>query len=183
VILFAVSLFYLLLDQVALPFSQLRYLIVGIFGLMVYLPILLAFLPPRTHPRAYPPYDVQRIQLLGTYVKTNELTMSDVPWAMAWYARRQSVLLTRNAQEDFLAIHDYQKPIAILYLTPATTDNRFLSQWIRAGEQSWGAFISQIIVRQEVPAWFPLRKSERGWFPDTPMLADRERWPKEEKVE
>ena len=61
-----------------------------------------------------------------------------------------------NTHEDFFAINDYQKPINALYLTPQTMDARFLTQWIRAGEQSWGSFILESMVKKKVPDYFPL---------------------------
>ena len=81
-----------------------------------------------------------------------------------------------NVHEDFFAINDYQKPIKLLYLTPQTTDSRFLTQWIKAGEQSWGNFIVETIVKNEVPSSFPLHKTLAGWLPDQIVLTDWERW-------
>jgi hypothetical protein len=61
-----------------------------------------------------------------------------------------------------------------------TTDRRFASQWIIGSEQTWGTFILDCIVRNQVPAFFPLRKTQPGWLPDQMMLADWERWRKSE---
>ena len=63
-------------------------------------------------------------------MKENELMMSDVPWAVAWYGQRQCVWLTLNAQDDFFAINDNLKAVQALYLTPLTTDGKFLSDWV-----------------------------------------------------
>ena len=38
-------------------------------------------------------------------------------------------------------------------------DARFLTQWIRAGEQSWGSFILESMVKKKVPDYFPLSES------------------------
>ena len=111
--------------------------------------------------------------------------MSDVPWAMAWYGQCQSVWLTLKAvpdvndphtHEDFFSVHDYIKPISVLYLTPQTMDSRFLTQWVMAGERNWGRFILEALVNREVPKRFPLYKMQRGWLPWQVALADRERW-------
>jgi hypothetical protein len=178
VIVYGVSLFFLLLDQINVPFPQLRYLVMSVFTAIVCLPMLFVFLPPRTIPVAYPPYYPPAIQTVSGWLKENEMAMSDIPWAVAWYGQRQCVWLTLNAQKDFFDIHDYQKPIAALYLTPATMDSRFLSQWVRAGEQSWGSFILESIVKKEVPPSFPLRKAQSGWLPEQLVLTDWERWRK-----
>jgi acetyl esterase/lipase len=83
-----------------------------------------------------------------------------------------------NTHEDFFAINDYQKTINALYLTPQTMDARFLTQWIRAGEQSWGSFILESMVKKKVPDYFPLTESQSGWLPEQLVLTDFRRWPK-----
>ena len=184
-LVYGVSLFFLLLDLIELPFFQLRFLIVGIFSVVACLPMILAFLPPKTIAVAYPPYYPPAMQTIAGWLKENELTMSDVPWAMAWYGQRQSVWLTLRCKgdvkdptthEDFFSINDYQKPINVLYLTPQTMDGRFVTQWIRAGEQSWGNFILDSMVKKKVPDDFPLHESQSGWLPEQLMLADWQRW-------
>ena len=112
--------------------------------------------------------------------------MSDVPWAMAWYGQRQSVWLTLKAtadasdpttHEDFLAINDFQKPIGALYLTPRTLDARFFSEWIAAGETSWGSFILDGLVTKVTPPTFPLHRMMRAWMPTGQLvLTDWDRW-------
>ncbi len=186
-IVYGVSLFFLLLDLIQLPFPQLRYIVIGAFSLIACLPLIFTFLPPRSFPVVYPPYYPPGIQTIGEWMKESELTMSDVPWAMAWYGRRQSVWLTLRCKpdprdtslhEDFFAINDYQKPINLLYLTPQTMDARFLSQWIRAGDQSWGSFILESMVKNKVPTDFPLTASQSGWLPEQLVLTDWQRWTK-----
>ena len=185
VLVYGVSLFFVLLDQILLPFLQLRYLIIGIFSAVACLPMLFVFLPPRPVPVAYPPYYPPAIQNVAGWLKTDELAMSDIPWAVAWYGQRQCVWLTLkcatdakdpSSRENFFAINDYQKPIKLLYLTPQTMDARFLSQWIRAGEQSWGSFILESLVKKKVPDYFPLAESQAGWLPEQLVLTDWQRW-------
>jgi len=114
------------------------------------------------------------------------LMMSDVPWAVAWYGKRQCLWLTLNAtpnpkdpdsRENFFTINDYQKHINALYLTPETMDSRFLSQWVRAGEKSWGSFILETLMKKEVPSDFPLRAIPAGFLPEQLFLSDtKARW-------
>lgn len=184
VIVYGVSLFFVLLDNMQLPFFELRFVVIGLFSLVACLPMIFGFLI-RTVPVAYPPYYPPAIQNVSGWLKEKELAMSDIPWAVAWYGQRQCVWLTLkctadakdpNTHEDFFAINDYQKPISLLYLTPQTMDARFLSQWIRAGEQSWGSFILESMVKKKVPDYFPLSKSQAGWLPEQLVLTDWERW-------
>jgi hypothetical protein len=189
VLVYGIGLFFLLLEQINLALP-LRYPVIAVFGLVMSLPMLLLFLPPRTSPIVYPPYDPPIIQLVADWIKPSELTMSDVPWAMAWYGQRQSVWLTLkatpdasdpNTHEDFLAINDYDKPIVALYLTPRTMDARFFSEWLAPGEFSWGSFVIQAMVNYELPPDFPLHRMRRDWLNTGEMvLTDWDRW-KEEK--
>jgi hypothetical protein len=188
VLVYGVSLFFLLLDQISLPFPELRFIIIGLFAALACLPLILVFLPPKPNPVAYPPYNPAVIQLVAGWLKDSELAMSDVPAAMAWYGQRQCVLLTLKAtadvsdpytHEDLLSISDYQKPIVTLYITPRTTDSRFYSDWVAAGEISWGSFIIQSLESGEVPPNFPLRKMQKVWMRTGQLvLTDWERWRK-----
>jgi hypothetical protein len=185
VLVFGVSLFMTLLDQFTLPAFELRYMIIAVASLMACLPMIFVFLPPRTNPVIWPPYLPPAIQLVSSWTKEKELIMSDVPWAMAWYGQRQSVWLTlkavpesrdSNSHEDFFTIYDYLKPINLLYLTPQTMDSRFLTQWM-AGERSWGSFITETVLRKEVPHGFPLSNAPKQRLSGQIILADWEqRW-------
>jgi len=179
IMVYGVSLFFVLLDQVRLPFSELRYFIVGAFGVFVSLPLIYSFLPPRPSPIAYPPYFPPVIQSVSNWMKPNELIMSDIPWAVAWYGQRQSVWLTLNLQPDFYNINDYQKAINALYLTPKTLDEPFVSKWVRSGKDGWGNFLIGALVAKALPPTFPLRQMPTGFLPEQLVLTDYQRWPKE----
>jgi len=141
VLLYGVSFFYLLLDQIYLPIRELRYVIIGAFCVIACLPMLFALLPSRTRtPLSYPPNHPPSIQRAANYAKPDELTMSDVPWAMAWYGQRQCVWLTPKIQPDFSDINDLQKPVNVLYLTSITLDSRIITDWLRVPE-SWPPII------------------------------------------
>lgn len=176
VLIFGTGLFFQLLDQMSLPIRELRYLVIGVFTFVACLPMVYVFLTPKISPLAYPPYYPPSIQQTCGWMKESELMMSDIPWALAWYGNRQCVWLTHNAQSEFFAIHDFLKPVRGLYLTPQTMDNRFLSQWVRAGEHSWASFILESMLRNSIPEKFPLRKAPTGFFPEQLFLTDWERW-------
>jgi hypothetical protein len=55
-------------------------------------------------------------------------------------------------------------------------DARFLSQWVRPGEHSWGSFILDSMLRGQIPASFPLRKAPAGFLPEQLFLTDYDRW-------
>ena len=148
------------------------------FGAVTCLPLILVFLPPKSSPVAYPPYNPPAIQYVCNWMKEDELMMSDVPWAVAWYGRRQCVWLTLDAQRQFFAISDYLKPIQALYLTPRTTDSRIMSQFVWTGELSWGSLVLAAVFGHEVPPDFPLRQALPFPTHDQIFLADLPRWRK-----
>lgn len=176
VFIYGVSFFSILLDQMSLPAVQLRYIIMGAFVTLSCLPMIFALLPPKANPVVYPPYYPPEIQQVSGWMKPNELMMSDVPWAVAWYGDRQCAWLTLNAQSDFFAINDNIKPVQALYLTPETMNARFLSDWIRPHDYSWGSFILQAVTEKQIPPGFPLRQAPSGFLPERLFLTDWPRW-------
>ncbi len=185
VIIYGVGLFFILLDQVQLPAAELRYAVIGIFAALVCLPMAFALLPPGSSPLAYPPYQPVLITENAALMKPNELIMSDIPWAIAWYGKRQSVWLTLYAtrdpqdpgsRENFFSINDYLKPVNAVYLTPVTLDGRFASDWLRAGENSWGNLIVKGILQRKPIPEFPLKNSPGTLWPDQLLLTDWKRW-------
>ncbi len=176
VFMYGVALFFVLMDNAGPLFPPLRRMLVGGFCVVACLPLIQALLPPRPPSVTYPPYYPPRIAQVSGWFKPGELIMSDMPWAVAWYGQRQSVLSTLDWQGDFVEITDYHKPIKGLYLTQLTTDSPFLSNWIHGENRGWGAFLVECILRQEVPTGFPLRFAPKGFFPDQLCLADYERW-------
>lgn len=175
VVIYGVALFYMLLDQLTLPMLAVRYVVIGAFCALLSLPMLFNFLPPKTSPVAFPPYHPPTIQTVAGWMRENELVMSDVPAAVAWYGNRQSVALTLDVQNEFYTLNDYFKPVKALYLTPITLDAKFLSQWVRpGGDRSWGMLIISALTKEELPPRFPLSKSTR--LPEQLFLSDWERW-------
>ncbi len=187
VFMYGAGLFFLLLDQVKLPFPAARRWVVGVFVAVLAAPLLVALLPPRPDPRVLPSYYPPVIQQFAGWLKPDELMMSDLPWAVAWYGNRRCVwtpLYVRSAtgKEDFYAINDQRRAIAALYLTHATLGEPFLSMTsgdARTGsEVGWGGFVMGSALRSALPSGFPLKYApareflRMGHF----LLADRPRW-------
>jgi hypothetical protein len=161
------------------------YVIVG-FGATACLPLILALLTASRSPVMFPPYYPPSIQSAARFVKPDEMMMSDIPWAMAWYGRTQGVWLTK-LKRDFFTINDRQKPFQALYLSHATGSQQFESfdQWIRAGEENWGDFIMSCLLQKQQgkpgpPQDFPLEYWQKGWpmyflltSREKPLTADR----------
>lgn len=178
VFIYGVSLFFTLLDQMTMPIYELRYVVMAVFVAICCLPMVFALAPIRTTTLAYPPYYPPEIQQSAGWLKNDDLMMSDIPWAVAWYGDRQCVWLSLNAQNDFFAISDDIKTIHALYLTPETMDGKLLSDWILPREFSWGSFILQAVTQGQTPPNFPLRYSppQVKYLPERLFLADAEYW-------
>jgi len=174
--IYGVSFFLTLLEQINLPALELRYPIIAGFAALSCLPVIFVLLPPKTSPVMYPPYYPPEIQQAAGWMKENELMMSDVPWAVAWYGQRQCAWLTLNAQDDFNAINFWMKPVLAVYLTPETMDSRFVSDWVMTRDYSWGSYILQVVTQHQIPPGFPLRIAPKGFLPERLFLTDRERW-------
>jgi hypothetical protein len=181
VIIYGVACFHTLLDQDHMPPRQsfARLVIIVVFAILVSLPMISVFLPPKPSSIAAP-YSPPAIQSVSRWMHPGELIMSDMPWAVAWYGNRQSVLITLDVledQSDFYAISDFIKPVKALYLTPVSLDARFLSDWAHGGtERSWGNLILSAYSKGVIPERFPLVKSIR--LPEQLFLTDTERWNK-----
>ncbi len=110
------------------------------------------------------------------------------PWEerVAWYGHRQSVWITPRHQpatranpdsrETIFNINDNDKQVKGLYLTAETIDSRFLTDWIHAGELSWGSFILDFVNLGVAPPDFPIREAPIGFMPEQLFLADWKRW-------
>ena len=88
-------------------------------------------------------------------MKRDEITASDMPWAVAWYADRRSLWLP-DTSKSFSEISDYKilgATINGLYLTPISgTENKF-GDIIKGEYRGWAALIG----RYRMPDDFPLK--------------------------
>jgi hypothetical protein len=178
VFIYGAVFFLTLLRQMKLPVVQLRYAVTGLFVLVSCLPMLFALGPARILPVSYPPYYPPDLQRTAGWMKENELMMSDVPWAVAWYGHHQCVWLTLNTQDEFNAINYWIKPVQALYLTPETMDEKLLSECVHGGENSWGNFLIKAMAQSQIASNFPLTHAPSGTagIGSGLFLTDRIRW-------
>lgn len=176
IFIYGAGLFFQLLDQMNLKIRELRYIVIGLFAVLVNLPLAFTLISPKVRPLNYPPYYPPAMQDIAQYLRPDEMMISDIPWAVAWYGNRQCLWLTRNPEGQFYQVHDYIKPIRCLYLTPETTDSRILTDWVRSGDRSWPTFILESLLRNRAPEKFPLRFAQPRYFPEQLILWDYKRW-------
>lgn len=178
--IFGAAFFFTLLDQIELPLPWLRMAIVSAFVLLMSLPLVFRLLPPRTMPSNYPPYYAPVIQEVSHWMQPNELMMSDMPWASAWYGQRETVWMTLDAgskpNDDFYEINDHLKAIKGIYLTPITTNLKFLTEMRQSPEGRWGRFYHEVMAVNNIPTGFPLKYAPPMLLPEQLFISDRIRW-------
>lgn len=178
--IFGCGLFFILLDQVELPAPWFRTIIIVGFVAVLSLPMIFRLLPPRSVPVTYPPYWPPLVQEVAHWMQPEELMMSDMPWAVGWYGGRESIWTTLDVgtglHDDFYRINDELRAIKGLYLTPITTNARFLTEMRQGREGAWGKFYLDVVVLKNLPSGFPLKMAPPGLLPDQLFLSDRIRW-------
>jgi hypothetical protein len=177
-VMFGAGFLSTLLDQLELPIPELRHFLTVVLAGVAALPMLLTFLPPRNVPINYPPYYPPWIQTNARLLNEDELMMSDMPWAVAWYGDRQCVWIPRNPKETFFEIHDRHKQVSALYLTQLTSNARFLSQIIQGRDYDWARFVVDVLLHEQLPKDFPLVDAWERYLPDQLFFSDRPRWQK-----
>jgi hypothetical protein len=175
ILIFGIAFFLTLLDQMNLPALELRYVAILLLAAILCLPFVTSFLPPPASPAAFPPYHPPEIQQVSSWLQPDELMMSDMPWAIAWYGRHSCIYLSQNTRDDFSNINDYFQSVKGIYLTTITLDDKFLSNVARGDEDSWAHFVLQTATRNRFPDNFPLQTPKNlgaGLF-----FTDQQRWP------
>jgi len=178
VLVFGVGFFFTMLDQMALPHPKMRAAVAALFTFAMCLPLALDVLGPPEYAgiSPYVPYQIQRTALL---MKPDELMMSDVPWAVAWYGDRRCSWLTLDDGASFAQVCKL-KPVHAIYLTERTTDRSLLTQMLDT-PQSWGHFLLGAFPPSRspqgmVPKDFPLTTVLAGYVPIQLFLSDTNRW-------
>ena len=144
--MFGTVFFLTFLEQMKLPLPQLRYFVIGAFVVISSESLVASVAPPRSSPVTYPPYFPPDIVKISGWMKEDELTMSDVPWAVAWYGHRQCVWMTLDTKGDFFAVNDYLRPVKGIYFSTETMDEKFLSDVARSNQNSWEHLVLDILL-------------------------------------
>jgi len=165
--------FYVMLDRLDLSLEFLRYAVVGLFGVLAAVPMLVTLTPPGEPTFRYPPYFPPVIRLATSWLEPNEVMMSDMPWATAWYGNRISLWMPMELK-DFYYIHDYINPISGFLLTPVSGNEAMISTIDKGEYRDWAL----LIRRQGLPATFPITSytvlppNDNEYF----FISDRPRW-------
>ena len=108
--------------------------------------------PPKPFVR-WPPYMPALIGVLNDWMRPEEITTSDMPWAVAWYANRRSLWLPDTIR-TMMDLGDYKvlgAPINGVYLTPISgTDNK-LRDIVKGEYKDWAPVIQRTQVLEKFP--------------------------------
>jgi len=144
-------------NRLALDFPFARPAFITLLYLICAMPMIFGtpwLSPPKARVQ-WPPYMPPLISVLNSWMKPDEITASDMPWAIAWYADRRSLWLPDKFQV-MTDLNDYKilgGPVNGLYLTPISgTDNR-LRDVVKGDYKEWAA----VILRNQVLERFPLK--------------------------
>ena len=158
-------------------FIALLFIVSGFPFLDQFLKLIGPATPP---PVAWPPYVPPYIAILAKWTRENEIITSDMPWAVAWYADRQSLWLPMTVR-DWIELNDYNQlkgHIVGLHLTPVTGNREFISEIMKGEYKEWAPFIMRNVNTKE----FPL-KAVTGLPIDGECVyySDRKRWENNEE--
>jgi hypothetical protein len=159
-----------------------RLAFIGLIILVCALPMLSTLFAGQQSRIQWPPYVPQLISILGNWFREDETVCSDVPWAVAWYSQRISLLMPQTMR-SFNRIHDYdetKQPVRGLYLTPVTTDQRLFSEIYTGPGKEWAGLILRPPKVQDFPLTAYVALPIEG---QCIIFADRDRWSQPMKSE
>lgn len=140
--------FYLLLDRLQIQINVVSLGVIAIFILFQALPYLTAMTSPK--PYSYPPYHPQIMYAIMEPFEDDELIVTDLPWATAWYGDQLSMHLPLTVQ-DFFLVHDRYQEVEALYFTLETKNLPYHQQLVQGPYAPW----RNIMEGQALPRGFP----------------------------
>jgi Dolichyl-phosphate-mannose-protein mannosyltransferase len=156
-ILTCYGLAYLLVqwNRLGLTFHLARIGFIALLFLLCALPMIFAtpwFGPKKAFIR-WPPYMPSSISVLNDWMKPTEVTASDMPWAIAWYADRPS-LWVPDTMKNFTDFTDYNligAPVNALYLTPISGTGNTYGDIVKGEYHDWSSVIQRTVVLETFP--------------------------------
>lgn len=130
----------------------------------------------------WPPYVPPFIAILNDWFNENETVASDMPWAVAWYADRKSLLLPESLRE-FNRIHDYgefRQPLRGLYLTPVSGNAPLFTEIYKGRYREWAPLILRPPDVRGFPFAFYAALPIEG---ECIIFSDSERWTRPREVQ
>jgi 4-amino-4-deoxy-L-arabinose transferase-like glycosyltransferase len=152
----------------------LRTVLVAVLLIITGLPLLFGFFSGNP-PIQFPPYLPGLMQLFTNWTQPNEIIVSDMPWAVAWYSDRESVWLPANMKtlSDYYDLQTLGKPVAGVFVTPLSRDTG-LSDLTGNGE--YHEWLALLLPDKKALGTFPFQEllpiADNQCF----FFSDRPRW-------
>jgi hypothetical protein len=142
-------------NRLGIQFSVARIAFLSLLYLLCALPAIFTiswFAPPKGAIR-WPPYAPPYIATLHNWMQPNEITASDMPWAIAWYADRRA-LWVPDTIKTFTDLSDYNVlggPVNGLYLTPISGSQNKLADILKGEYKDWASTILRSMSLEKFP--------------------------------
>lgn len=179
---FGMALLFVLWNRMEWGGELMRIIFVGLIIFICAVPMLLTLFAGSQGKIQWPPYVPQLIGILGNWFKEDEVICADIPWGVAWYSQRISLLMPESVRV-FNRIHDYdetKQPIRGLYLTPETTNQPLFTGIYTGPGREWAG----LITRPPRVQGFPFTSFQALPIEGQCIIfADRDRWNKPMKTE
>ena len=158
--------------------SLFRNAFVALLLIITGIPLLFEFFAGNA-PIQFPPYIPPAIQLFPNWTRPDEMIVSDMPWAVAWYADRTSVWLPSRMKtfNDYYDLQILGKPIAGMYLTPISRDLGLASITDDADYKEW---LPLLLPDKRAFGTFPLQSligiggNQCFYFSDRPRWSEKQ---------
>ena len=149
-IIYGTAFLLVLWSRLEITLTAFRILFLSVVFLVAATPMLLTLLAGQPSRIQWPPYVPPFISVLQNWFGPREVLSSDMPWAVAWYANRKSLLLPETVRA-FNEISDYGtlgSPIVGLYLTPVSGKEEFVDL-VKGPYKEWGPVIMRTVNLNE----------------------------------
>jgi hypothetical protein len=126
----------------------------------------------------WPPYLPPLVERFSQWVEPDEAMASDIPWATAWYAGRQSLLLPESI-EQFELIHAERllgAPLVAMYLTPFSGNRPTYGEIINGRYREWARFVLREVREEDLREWMLGSAVNLPVDGEAIFFADRARW-------
>jgi hypothetical protein len=172
---FGLALVMVLWARLELNVQLIQYAFVALICLVSGLPIISDLTGPSKPGIQWPPYVPPYIGILREWTEEDEIIMTDMPWAVAWYADRKSLWLP-NTINDYITLNDWNQlggKIVGMYLTPISGSAPFMREVVKGEYKDWSPFIMRTANLKDFPlsAVTPLPVDGECIF-----YADHDRW-------
>ena len=155
-IAFGLAFLIVLWNRLDLRFKPAKIAFLTIIFLVSGLPLAVNLLTQSPSRVNWPPYIPPFINSISNWMDPGEIMVTDMPWAVAWYGGRPTLLLPSSVKQ-FITIHDYKYlggPLNGLYLTPVSGNRPFVSQIAKGEYREWATFIMRTADLNRFPLQF-----------------------------